>query len=117
SQELVGLSGFEPLTSRLSAVRSSQLSYRPVVLTQGCRCGSFACRLASIEACAFRAPRGPLTPAQRRSGRLSAYRAARLRVPNGDQAALGAPHGAQTPSLWLSKEQSGRPKATAWVAR
>jgi hypothetical protein len=29
--EVVGLSGFEPLTSRLSAVRSSQLSYRPVV--------------------------------------------------------------------------------------
>ena len=28
---VVGLSGFEPLTSRLSAVRSSQLSYRPVV--------------------------------------------------------------------------------------
>jgi hypothetical protein len=26
---MVGLSGFEPLTSRLSAVRSSQLSYRP----------------------------------------------------------------------------------------
>ncbi len=26
----MGLSGFEPLTSRLSAVRSSQLSYRPV---------------------------------------------------------------------------------------
>ena len=31
SSGLVGLSGFEPLTSRLSAVRSSQLSYRPVV--------------------------------------------------------------------------------------
>ena len=30
-REMVGLSGFEPLTSRLSAVRSSQLSYRPVV--------------------------------------------------------------------------------------
>jgi hypothetical protein len=30
SSGLVGLSGFEPLTSRLSAVRSSQLSYRPV---------------------------------------------------------------------------------------
>jgi hypothetical protein len=30
SREMVGLSGFEPLTSRLSAVRSSQLSYRPV---------------------------------------------------------------------------------------
>jgi hypothetical protein len=30
---MVGLSGFEPLTSRLSAVRSSQLSYRPVVAT------------------------------------------------------------------------------------
>jgi hypothetical protein len=28
-QGLVGLSGFEPLTSRLSAVRSNQLSYRP----------------------------------------------------------------------------------------
>jgi len=32
-RRLVGLSGFEPLTSRLSAVRSSQLSYRPVVAT------------------------------------------------------------------------------------
>src|SRR5260221_12978616 len=31
---MVGLSGFEPLTSRLSAVRSSQLSYRPVVPRQ-----------------------------------------------------------------------------------
>ena len=31
SRGVVGLSGFEPLTSRLSAVRSSQLSYRPVV--------------------------------------------------------------------------------------
>ena len=30
AREVVGLSGFEPLTSRLSAVRSSQLSYRPV---------------------------------------------------------------------------------------
>ena len=28
--KLVGLSGFEPLTSRLSGVRSNQLSYRPV---------------------------------------------------------------------------------------
>jgi hypothetical protein len=27
---LVGLSGFEPLTSRLSGVRSNQLSYRPL---------------------------------------------------------------------------------------
>jgi hypothetical protein len=27
---LVGLSGLEPLTSRLSVVRSSQLSYRPI---------------------------------------------------------------------------------------
>jgi hypothetical protein len=32
---VVGLSGFEPLTSRLSAVRSSQLSYRPVAFTVG----------------------------------------------------------------------------------
>jgi hypothetical protein len=27
---VVGLSGFEPLTSRLSGVRSNQLSYRPI---------------------------------------------------------------------------------------
>ena len=33
-RKVVGLSGFEPLTSRLSAVRSSQLSYRPVVRHQ-----------------------------------------------------------------------------------
>ena len=32
---MVGLSGFEPLTSRLSAVRSNQLSYRPVVALEG----------------------------------------------------------------------------------
>jgi hypothetical protein len=28
--KMVGLRGLEPLTSRLSVVRSSQLSYRPV---------------------------------------------------------------------------------------
>ncbi len=30
---MVGLSGFEPLTSRLSGGRSNQLSYRPVVVS------------------------------------------------------------------------------------
>ena len=38
---MVGLSGFEPLTSRLSAVRSSQLSYRPVVLPREARAASW----------------------------------------------------------------------------
>ncbi len=32
---LVGLSGFEPLTSPLSGARSSQLSYRPIYNTKG----------------------------------------------------------------------------------
>jgi hypothetical protein len=50
---LVGLSGFEPLTSRLSAVRSNQLSYRPVVVpgpgpSQG-RPRSFGCEMGFKE--------------------------------------------------------------------
>jgi hypothetical protein len=34
---MVGLSGFEPLTSRLSGARSNQLSYRPVKNRTGVR--------------------------------------------------------------------------------
>ena len=36
SPDMVGLGGLEPPTSRLSGVRSNQLSYRPMVL--GCSC-------------------------------------------------------------------------------
>ena len=32
---MVGLSGLEPLTSRLSGARSNQLSYRPTILAAG----------------------------------------------------------------------------------
>ena len=32
---MVGLSGLEPLTSRLSGVRSNQLSYRPIMIDGG----------------------------------------------------------------------------------
>ena len=32
---MVGLSGLEPLTSRLSGVRSNQLSYRPMMYSFG----------------------------------------------------------------------------------
>jgi hypothetical protein len=42
---MVGLSGVEPLTSRLSSVRSSQLSYRPngaYLLTAQARAGAQA---------------------------------------------------------------------------
>ena len=39
---LVGLSGFEPLTSRLSAVRSNQLSYRPGINRVGVESQSVA---------------------------------------------------------------------------
>ncbi len=34
---MVGLSGLEPLTSRLSGVRSNQLSYRPILFESLCR--------------------------------------------------------------------------------
>jgi hypothetical protein len=49
--EMVGLSGFEPLTSRLSAVRSSQLSYRPVVPPRPA---------PLVDICFFKSERPPL---------------------------------------------------------
>ena len=35
TSQMVGLSGLEPLTSRLSGVRSNQLSYRPMFIKRG----------------------------------------------------------------------------------
>ena len=44
---LVGLSGLEPLTSRLSGVRSNQLSYKPI-LKFGCSLPVVSERLKNI---------------------------------------------------------------------
>ena len=57
--DMVGLSGFEPLTSRLSAVRSSQLSYRPVAPLKAERlpCGEKD-RLPKSQRAARRRPQG-----------------------------------------------------------
>lgn len=44
---LVGLSGLEPPTSRLSGVRSNRLSYKPIFRLPGCHPYSLYCVLAS----------------------------------------------------------------------
>ena len=46
---LVGLSGLEPLTSRLSGVRSNQLSYRTVSQTLARRLGFYFLFILSIN--------------------------------------------------------------------
>ena len=61
---MVGLSGFEPLTSRLSAVRSSQLSYRPVVHFQSRPAASSSAALFGLE--------GRSSPKEQRQARLVA---------------------------------------------
>ena len=51
---MVGLRGFEPLTSPLSGVRSNQLSYRPVTATLAATSYEMGCRGRREPAQAFR---------------------------------------------------------------
>ena len=58
-QGLVGLSGFEPLTSRLSAVRSNQLSYRPGNNRSESNLKMLVCECRGCSPGAVRAPEVP----------------------------------------------------------
>ena len=58
-QGLVGLSGFEPLTSRLSAVRSNQLSYRPGNNRSDSNLKAFTCDYRGCSPGAVPHPREP----------------------------------------------------------
>ena len=80
---MVGLSGLEPLTSRLSGVRSNQLSYRP--MCKGLLISTDICRFQQVSSANSRIPSKPnnvrVMILQAHKLRLSSCQMCRPRIP------------------------------------